>query len=151
MVALLDERTLQTWLEWAAVRLIAMPTGRLKPAQPRALWPDYVQDPLRDWDTKRSAQIRALAPSSAEIPIVDVIILLPNYCQMPEVRKVLHWRAQVHPLRGTHLLKWTWIADKLSVKTYTAKRWHKNGLTEVIDKTPKETVCRIAAFMETRL
>jgi hypothetical protein len=145
-----DPQTLQSWLEWAAVRLIAMPAGRLYPDQPRALWPDYVRDEFPGAADLQTNRIRALAPSSAEISIVDIIILLPNLCEREPVRKVVHWRCQLHPIRQTRLITWNWIADKLHVHKYTAQRWHRNGLVEISEKIPYETVCRISAFLEDR-
>lgn len=148
----IDPQTLAFWLEWAAMRLIAMPAGRLSPAQPRALWPDYVRDIYDNFHASPGARrLRALAPSSAEIPIVDKITLLPNLCSKVETRKVLHWRAQVHPIRGNNLLTWTWIAQRLEVRTYTAKRWHREGLDEVLEKVPRATVCHLLAFFEATL
>lgn len=138
---------LQIWLEWAAAKLIAMPAGRLKPTEPRAFWPDYSQDKFQILEFRRSLKIRALAPSAAEIPVMDAIVLLPNLCTEEPVRKVVHWRAQIHPIRRSHLLTWTWISTRLDVRAYTAKRWHQKGLEEILVKASPETVCRIAAFM----
>lgn len=147
----LDPQTLINWLEWAAVRLIAMPAGKLKPTGYRTYWPDIPLEALPGLDDLQVNRIRALAPSSAEIPIVDQIVILPNLCDHIDTRRVIHWRAQVHPIKGYHLLKWDWIAGKLRVHRYTAQRWYKDGLKEVAEKTPDETVCRIAAFLDDRL
>lgn len=148
MVEQPNPQTIVLWLEWAAVRLIAMPTGRLRPAEPRAYWPDITQEPLAGLSDLQINRIRALAPSAAEIPIIDEIILLPNLCSKPDVRRVIHWRAQIHPIRHHHLLKWDWISHKLNVHKYTAQRWYKTGLQEVADKAPQATVCRITTFMQ---
>lgn len=148
MVDQVDPQTLARWLEWAAVRLIAMPAGRIYPDQPRALWPDYVRDPLAGVSDLRVNKIRALAPSSAEIPIIDLIILLPNLSTHKETRQIIHWRAQVHPIRQTHLLTWDWIAKKLHVRKFTAQNWHKIGLQEVAEKVPPEIVWRITTFLD---
>lgn len=141
---------LQTWLEWAGAKLIAMPAGRLKPTEPRAVWPEYAQDSRELVEFRRTPRIRALAPSSSEIPIIDEIVILPNVCQKQDVRKVIHWRAQIHPIRNTHLLTWTWIASKLQIRTYTAKKWHDDGLREILRRAPRAQVCRIAAFFHER-
>jgi hypothetical protein len=146
----LDPQTLALWLEWAAIRLIAMPAGRLKPDEPRAYWPDFKFEPIAGLTDLQTNRIRALAPSAAEIPIVDLIILLPNLSSHRETRLVLHWRAQVHPLSNRRLLSWDWITQKLHVKRHTAQRWHKLGLSEVADKAPMDTVYRITTFMRSR-
>ncbi len=149
MVAQVNPETLKTWLEWGAAKLIAMPAGRLKPTEYRSYWPDYVRDVydhLHSQDSVRN-KIRALAPSSEEIPIVDRIILLPNICEQRSIRHVVHWRAQVHPIRGHYLLDWFWIANKLETKPRTAKLLHKQGLEEIVDKTPSEVLYTIHEFM----
>jgi hypothetical protein len=151
MAGLVDPQTLQSWLEWAAVRLIAMPAGRLYPDQPKALWPDYVRDSFPGMKICVVNKIRALAPSSTEIPIIDEIILLPNLCTNRDTRRIVHWRCQLHPVRQTHLLTWDWIARKLHVHKYTAQRWYRNGLAEIAEKIPSDTVWRISTFMEDRL
>lgn len=149
-MVILDPQTLASWLEWAAVRLIALPSGRLKPKSPQASWPDFAYEPLPGTSDLRANRIHAPAPSSAEIPIIDAIVVLPNLCDHRDTRRVIHWRAQVHPIRSYHLLKWDWITAKLNVHRYTAQRWYRDGLKEVADKAPKDDVCRISAFLDDR-
>lgn len=144
----LDPQTLTNWLQWAAVRLIAMPAGRLKPGGYQSYWPDFAFEEIPGIADLQTNRIRAFAPSSVEIPIIDAIVILPNLCDHPDTRRVIHWRAQVHPVRNYHLLKWDWIAAKLGVHRYTVQRWYRDGLKEVADKAPEETVCRIAAFLD---
>ncbi len=134
------------WLEWGARKLIAMPAGRLKPADAKAQWPDYVRDNFPGLSDLQTNRIRALAPSAEEITIVDLIIWLPNLCADPNKRRVIHFRAQVHPIRGSHLLTWGWISTKLQIKQHTAKRWYREGLKEIARNVEPERVCRIAAF-----
>lgn len=143
----IEPKILQSWLEWAAAKLIAMPAGRLKPQAPRALWPDFAYEPIPGASDLRTNRLRALAPSSAEISIVDSIIFLPNLCEKEETRKVLHWRAQVHPITLAHINKWNWIAHKFDVRIMTVQRWHKKGLEEVCAKADQETICRVTAFL----
>ena len=138
---------LQVWLEWAGARLIAMPGGRIGPSNTKVIWPDYAQDSFEVLEFRGAVPIRASAPSSTEIPIVDEILLLPNVCAKDYTRRVLHARSLVHPINGRYLYKWTRIAELLAVKAYTARRWYNEGLVEVISKAPEDKVCRIAAFL----
>lgn len=134
------------WLEWAAVKLITLPAGPLKPRDPRALWPDYVRDALPGLADLRTNRIRALAPTSDEIPIMDLITALPLLCDNPDARRIINWRAQIHPLSGRHLLTWPWIAHKLGAKVYTARQLHTKGLHQIAVRVPHATVCRISTF-----
>jgi hypothetical protein len=138
---------LQIWLEWAGARLIAMPGPRIKPADPKVIWPDYEQEKFEVTTFRGALPVRAVAPSSKEVPIVEEILLLPNVCEHSYTRRVLHARSLVHPINGRYLYRWTRIAELLAVKTYTVRRWHKDGLLEVISKAPRDRVCRIAAFV----
>ncbi len=143
----LTPQELQVWLEWAGARLIAMPGGRIGPAKTRVIWPEYAQETFEVLDFRTALPIRAAAPSSKEIPIVEEILLLPNVCAHDYTRRVLHARSLVHPINGRYLYKWTRISALLEVKAHTARRWYKEGLDEVIRKAPHDSVCRIAAFV----
>lgn len=143
----LQPSTLQTWLEWAGVRLIAMPGKRIGPAEPGVCWPDYEQDPYEVLYFRGLRSIRISPPTPSEIPIIDEILSLPNTCNQITVRRVLHCRALIHPIRGTNLYPWTRVAELLDVKVYTVKRWHRQGLEEASVKAPPEKICRIRAFL----
>ena len=78
MPCTLSPQELQAWLEWAGARLIAMPGGRTRPAEPHVIWPEYSQEKFEILTFRSALPLRAAAPSSAEIPIVEEILLLPN-------------------------------------------------------------------------
>jgi hypothetical protein len=128
-----------------------MPGPRIGPAKTKVIWPDYAQETFQVLEFRGAMPVRADAPSSQEIPIVDEILLLPNVCAKDYTRRVLHARSLVHPINGRYLYKWTRIAELLAVKPYTARRWYKEGLVEVIKKAPRERVCRIGAFLQEKL
>lgn len=142
----LSPAELQTWLEWAGARLIAMPGGRIKPDELRCVWPAFSQEVYQVLEFRGRLSIRAAAPSSAEIPIMEQILLLPNVCGWQNTRRVLHARSLVHPLNGRHLYNWTRLAEKLETERRAVRRWFMRGLEEVVKKAEPEAVCRIAAF-----
>jgi hypothetical protein len=142
---------IQSWLEWAGARLIAMPEPRIKPAEPRVIWPDYAQDSHEVTTFRGKLSLRAAAPAKDEVAMVDKILLLPNICSLPNVRRVLQVRALVHPINYRHLYSWARISKLLHTSNYQVKSWHQKGLIEVASKTPKSTLCEIKSFMEERL
>jgi len=144
----LTPEELQTWLEWASARLLATPSQRIKPQEPGVLWPAYSQDKFEILDFRAGIALRALAPSSAEIPIMDEILLLPNLCTTSLSRRAIRLRSLVNPLTGSHLYKWHEIASKLETKQYTTRHAYQVGLTEIIKRTPRPTIARIGIFMD---
>lgn len=142
----LTPQELQIWLEWAGARLWAMPIGRIKPAEPRALWPDYSLESFQVLDFRKAAPPKAAAPSSREIPIIDEILLLPNVCAREETRRVIHARLLVHPINGRYRHNWTEVAKLVKSDRRIVKIWYKRGLEEIIQKANPEKVCLIAAF-----
>ena len=143
----LTPEELRIWLEWAGARLIAMPGLRIGPAKTKVIWPDYAQETFQILDFRGALPVRAAAPSSKEIPIVEEILLLPNVCEKNYTRRVLHARSLVHPINGRYLYRWPRIAELLDVKIHTARRWYKEGLVEVTKKAPRDKVCLISAFI----
>lgn len=146
MTALITPEELKHWLEWAGIRLVAMPTQRMKPKLPRAFWPEYSQDKFQTLEFRPNITLRALAPSRDEIPIMDEILSLPNTCTRVEVRRILHKRALINPVRGTYVYSWREIADILDMKQSAAKRLHREGLVEAARKADPGRVYRIRAF-----
>lgn len=139
---------LKSWLEWAGARLIAMPDSGIRPKEYKVAWPDYAQETFQVLEFRGVAPLRANAPSSAEIPIVDEILILPNLCTKEPIRKVLHCRSLVHPVRNVYLYRWTKIAELLNVKVHRVKYWHKIGLEEVCRRADPAKVCRIRQFTQ---
>src|SRR5579864_2946310 len=138
---------LQTWLEWAGARLIALPVGRIKPSEPRVIWPEYSQERFEILDFRGYEPLRANAPSKDEIPIMDEILTLPALWSDSLKRRVLHSRALVHPLNGPNLYSWAKVAQLVGRDPKTVKAWHTAGLAEVCRKAPQDKICRIQAFL----
>ena len=137
---------LKDWLEWAGARLLAMPSPKIKPAEPHVIWPEYSQDKFEVLNFRGGMSLRANAPSKEEIPLVDDILLLPNVCKEQRVRRILHARALVNPVNGRYLYNWSRLAKLLQSNRDAIKRQHEKGLIEVIRKTPPGQICRIAVF-----
>lgn len=144
MSELLDPQTLIVWLEWAGIRLIAMPGGRVGPADYRVFWPDYGQDRFQILHHRAPSAVRVAPPDGRQISIVETILLLPNLCEKPVVRRVLHARSLLHPANMRHLYPWPRIATTLEIKVASAKYMHKVGLQEVCRKVDEQTVCSIS-------
>lgn len=145
----LTPEELQTWLEWAGARLIAMPGNQIGPKQPRATQIEYHQDKFEIITFREPPPLRASAPSSFEIEIVDQILALPNLCEDQNVRYTLHKRLLVSPLRAKYVYSWHEIAQLLKVKPRVVKVWHARGLREVIRKVNPGVAGKIHSFLQT--
>jgi hypothetical protein len=142
----LNTELLQTWLYWAGAKLIAMPTGKIKPAEPRALWPDYAVDPWQVLEFRAQHRIRVPAPSKDEIPIMEEILLFPNYCSLVLRRRVLHLRLLVNPTSGRPINSWDKVAKRINTSVERSKRLHSAGLQEVLFKLPESKSEAVARF-----
>lgn len=147
MTNILTIDELRVWLEWAGARLVAMPGNRVAPKQTRVLWPDYAQDIWEVTEFRNNQRIRISGPTSAEIPIMEEILLLPNICEWVKIRRVIHARSLIHPFTERHLYSWDRIAKKLETHPVTARRWYKKGLNEIVIKANPQKVCLIADFI----
>lgn len=138
---------LKEWLEWAGARLIAMPMRGLRPNNPNVYWPDFSQN-LNKFEKVygNDTPLRANGPSKDEIPIMDLILLLPNSCPNILGRRVLHARALVHPVHGRPLYPWTQIAKLLHSDRRRVKRLWEDSLDIAAERADPDSVCRIAAF-----
>lgn len=134
---------LRTWLEWAGMRLIALPGGRTGPRDRGTFWPDFSQDEWEVLQFRQGIPLRAAAPSPAEISLMEFILDFPSLCAHEPTRRVLHCRALIHPVKYRPLWRWQRIADLLEVKIYTVKAWHKAGLVEIARKLPTEAIERV--------
>lgn len=144
---ILTPKGLQTILEWAGLRLEAISVGKIKPSEPGIIWPEYSQDKFQVLEFRGSNPSRSSGPSSAEIPIMDEILLLPNLCSDPLSRRIIHRRLLIHPISGRYKFRWDEVAQDLEIKISSAKFKHKRGLEEVIKRADKKNVCRLAAFV----
>ena len=135
---------LQTWLEWAGARLIAMPGGRIKPEGPRVIWPDYSQEIFEVLDFRGNVRAKAAIPSGMEISLAEKVMLLPNVCESHITRQILHKRAQVDPITGRYRNSWSKIAASLHCGKEAIKIRHKKGLLEVLSETPEPTFYQLS-------
>lgn len=144
---LLTPKLLQVWLEWAGQRLEAISVGKIKPSGPKVIWPEYSQDKFQVLEFRKNAPSRNSGPSSAEIPIMDEILLLPNLCSDELSRRIIHRRLLIHPISGRYKFRWDEVAKEFDLKISNAKFKHKKGLEEIVKKIPHPKVCRLNAFV----
>jgi hypothetical protein len=142
----LEPEVLQIWLEWAGQRLLALPSHKLKPQEPRALWPDYAQDKWELVSFRKEINLRAPTPPAEDITWMDKILLLPNLCPELNQRRMLHFRLLVHPLNNNYLYKWSKLAQAFHTSNYLVKSWHQKGLKSVCCKIPRDEVRTIRGF-----
>jgi len=145
MTANLTTDELQTWLEWAGLRLVAITVRGTKPAGFRVAWPDFAQDKWEVTNFRAATAIRIPSPPPNEVTIMDSILRLPDFCRVFGVRRVIQYRALIHPISGRHIQSWDKIAAKLSTDKRTVRRWHEKGLEEIIEKAPD---CKLAPLIE---
>lgn len=135
-----------TWLEWAGAKLIAMPGRRIGPADPGALWVDFVQDSRNFSDVQQRLHVKAMAPSAGEITMMDLVLPLPTLCSEFLTRRVLHARSLVHPINHRHLYRWTRIARLLHADRRSVRRWHHSGVVEIAHKIEPDMVHTLRAY-----
>lgn len=139
--------TLEYWLEWAGARLIAMPGKHIGPEPYRVIWPDFSQETFQVLQFRKGTSLRANAPTNAEIPLVDEILLFPNYCSRINHRRIIHVRSLIHPVNGRNLYSWSRIAKLFHSNPQNIKRMYNSGMNEVCDKLPQSKVCLIASTL----
>lgn len=137
----------QSWLEWAGARLIAMPEPRIGPSNPHVLWPDYSQDQREISDFRGKLTLRAMAPTRDEVALVDRILGLPSVCELPNTRRIIQVRSLVHPINYRHLYSWARIARLMHTSTYSVKRMHAIGLDQIVKRTNGRVLQEIHEFM----
>lgn len=140
----LTPQELEEWLEWAGVRLIAMPGKRVGPDEYRNNWPDFSQEIFQILDFRGGRRVTIAPPNSKEIPIVDEILLLPNLCKSEGKRRVIRARTLLHPVNLRRLFRWDRIASGMSIEIASAKYMYKSGLEEICKKIDYDRVCSIS-------
>ena len=134
------------YLEWAGVRLLSLPSQRVKPQRIRAFWPaEYSQDRFQVLEFRTMGLAKIPSPPPHEVSLMDEILVLPNLCGDIVTRRILHARLLVIPLNGRYLYPWPRIADRLGVSVWIAKRRHRNGIDEICEKIPNNTVEKLNA------
>lgn len=136
----------QSWLEWAGMRLLAMPGQNPFPASQRALWPDYPQDANTAYGYT-DVPLRAGRPTKAEIPIVDEILTLPLLVQNQTERRIVQARSLVTPISQRYLYSWSKIARMLHTDRRAVIRWHMHGLRDIIIRVDNDTVRKITLIV----
>lgn len=141
---------LQRWLEWAGAKFIALPCGRLRPAQPTVIWPEYAQDrhEVLEFRGRPNLGLHAAAPSAAEIPLMDEILLLPNLCPDIRARRAVRLRTLVHPISRRYLNPWPRTAEILHTNPQSARIFFNRGLRTILDRAPCGVLANLVVKMD---
>lgn len=137
---------LENWLFWAGSRLVALPTERIFPTEPRVCWPDYSVERFQILEFRRNNRIRVSPPSKDEIPIMDEILLFPNLCCFILRRRVIHLRLLTNPVTLNPINSWNKVSKTLATSVPRSKRLYYSGLAEIADKIPPEKIRFIADY-----
>lgn len=134
----LSPSELETWLEWAGQRLIAMPGARVGPKDASAAkWPDFSQDIWEVVDFRVRIALRVVAPNGYEIGLMEAILDLPNLIgtnddeRSQTIRKIVRRRTLLHPITGRHLFTWTAMAKRYGVSPFIVRSRYEAGLLQV--------------------
>lgn len=151
--------TLKTWLEWAGGRFISLPNKHLKPAGIRIFWPDYSPDIYEVLNIKKTLPVRALAPSSEEIDLMDKILALPASikpagAENPRLdegyrrRRIIWLRLLTNPITQRHKINWYKVAELEHISVYKAQQYHEKGLREIWVRTPDSHLANLEKRFE---
>jgi hypothetical protein len=135
---------LQTWLEWAGQRLIAMPGSRVGPKDSGIAWPDYAQDPYEVLQFRVGIALRIAAPAANEIGLMEEILLLPGLIGTNEdkfsckLRWIVRRRTLLHPITNRRLWPWSRLAKEYKSSQYNVRLWYGSGLSQICRRLPDE-------------
>lgn len=143
---MIQAELLERWLFWAGAKLVAMPAERIKPAEPKAIWPEYGIDRYQILEFRQKIRVRIPPPSNDEIPIMDEILLFPNLCEYVNRRRVIHLRLLTNPLTLNPINSWNKIATKINTSVPKAKRFYYSGINETITKLSDCRISRVSDY-----
>jgi hypothetical protein len=136
----------QSWLEWAGERLLALPVHGTRPSGHRVYWPEFPPDPNVAYGYN-NLRLRPPAPGKAEIPIIDEIYELVALVPEVRARQLLQARSLIVPLNKRYLNSWTKLAALLHTDRRSVKRIHQGGLCVICDKVADASVARFREFV----
>lgn len=139
---------LKTWLEWAGGRLTALPSDHIKPAAYRNYWPDFSNDIYQVLEMRKALSIRALAPSAAEIDLMDKVLILPAQIEDHKRRRVIQMRLLIHPISQRHLRTWTEVAKAEHTSVFKIQSLHALALREIWRRTSDSDLNLISVKFE---
>lgn len=156
-MATVEPSELESWLEWAGQRLIAMPGRRVGPSEGAGWWPDFSQDIFEVVQFRARIGLRIAAPGPNEIGLMEDILLLPNYILVTDevytrrMRKTVRKRTLLHPITGRRLYNWRRIADELETSGYQVKRYYTRGIERICTTAPWVVTNRIRRDFATKV
>jgi hypothetical protein len=139
---------IQSWLEWAGGRMLAVQVLGTKPQEYRSFWPDYPDDKFTAYGYT-GLGLRIPSPSAPDISLMDEIFSLVLLTEVVLQRRVINARAMIHPLSGRPLYPWTKIAILVNSNYRTVKLIHKKGLETISARVPLPTVNYIRTGLDT--
>lgn len=139
---------LKTWLEWAGGRLVALPSDRIKPSGYKTYWPDFSNDVYQILEMRKVLSIRALAPTAAEIDLMDQVLSLPARIEDQRRRRIIQMRLLTHPVTQRHLRTWAKVAEAEHTSVFKVQSIHSQALRELWGKTPDFDLNRISVKFE---
>lgn len=126
---------IQSWLEWAGGRMLAIQVHGAWPSSYRSFWPDYPDDQVTAYGYTPS-RMHAPALNSSEVVLMDEILSLISLTPVILQRRILNARALVHPLNNRHLYSWATIAALIHSERRAVKLLHKKGLETIAQSVP---------------
>ncbi len=142
----LDPATLETWLNWAGRKFLALPSRSALPQGFKSFWPKYDYDEV-DLETALHVKLRAeQAPKANELDYIEQILSIPALCVEIKHRRVLQYRTIIDPISGKHIYNWSRIAKQLKTSRQNVRNWYEVALRDACGKVEENKVCRLAQF-----
>lgn len=135
------------WFEWAGEKLLSLKVARVKPQEPRALWPEFKQDPFTAYGYTEE-QLRPSTPGAKEIQLMDQILELLNLEPQTLNRRILSVRLLVRPLNGRYLYSWSRIAQLVKLDRRGVKFRHQKALENIAQQIRPELARQIRQQLE---
>lgn len=137
---------IQSWLEWAGGRMLAVQVCGTRPSSYRSFWPDYPDDSFTAYGYTNE-RLRLPSPSAPDISLMDEILSLVLLTPIILQRRVLNARAIVHPINGRHIFPWSKIAHLINSDYRSVVLTHKKGLEVIARETPLPAAHRIRSSL----
>lgn len=135
----LTPEEVQTWLEWAGSKLLAMNLESPLPKGPRVSWPAFAQDHRTAYGYTQE-RLRAAHVSGFEITLMDEILPIVGLIRDVNTRRIVNARILVTPVSNRYVYTWSRIAFMLHSDRRRVARLYANGLAEVVRRLPRDKV-----------
>lgn len=130
---------IKTWLEWAGARLLSLNLASPLPKGPHVSWPAYAQDSRVAYGYTQE-RLRAAHVSSAEIKLMDELLILPSLIPDVLIRRIVNARILVTPVSNRYVYSWTRLAYMLHSDRRRVARLYDNGINEIARKLRRSQI-----------